>query len=179
MILWRRLRRQYSQISGHGSCNRRKRNQYVHAVTFIDLTTNTRMLQMKKGPAPFDEKQMFDLSGEATFVAIRLAEECEVLLTLFLELNRAPSEFCPVGIRIAGEMRRTLGSGMRGGRHAHFAESFWGAARCLHISGNNSIGRHSHSRPALSQIAFPEKPSPGPRYVSFGKTQHRVPYTGR
>jgi hypothetical protein len=70
-----------------------RRNEYVHAVAFIDFTTNTRMLQMRSGNAPPDEKQIFDLGSEAAFVASILAEECEALLRQFLNINRAPSEF--------------------------------------------------------------------------------------
>jgi hypothetical protein len=70
-----------------------KRNQYVHAVAFIDFTTNTRMLQMKSGAAPPDEKQIFDLAAEACFVAAKLAEECETLLKMYLDLNEVPTDF--------------------------------------------------------------------------------------
>jgi hypothetical protein len=70
-----------------------KRNQYVHAVAFIDFTTNTRMLQMKSGAAPPDEKQIFDLAAEASFVAAKLAEECEALLKMYLGINEVPLDF--------------------------------------------------------------------------------------
>ncbi len=70
-----------------------KRNQYVHGVAFIDFRTNTRMLQMRSGAAPPDEKQIFDLASEAPFVAIKLAEECEALLKMYLDVNQTPLEF--------------------------------------------------------------------------------------
>ncbi len=70
-----------------------KRNEYVHAVAFIDFTTNTRMLQTRSGNAPPDEKQIFDLASKAAFMALILAEKCEALLRLFLEMNQAISEF--------------------------------------------------------------------------------------
>ncbi|MGP8186765.1 MAG: hypothetical protein ACLQKY_11905 [Terracidiphilus sp.] len=70
-----------------------KRNQYVHAVAFIDFTTNTRMLQMRNGAAPPDEKQIFDLANEAPFVAAKLAEECEAMLRMYLNVEQAPLQF--------------------------------------------------------------------------------------
>jgi hypothetical protein len=69
-----------------------KRNEYVHAVAFIDFTTNTRMLQMRSGDAPPDEKQIFELANEAVFVASKLAGECEALLRLYLSMNQTPPE---------------------------------------------------------------------------------------
>ncbi|GGG89627.1 hypothetical protein [Silvibacterium dinghuense] len=52
------------------------RNQYVHAVAFIDFQTNTRMLQMRNGNAKPDEKQIMDLAIESTWLARHFAEEC-------------------------------------------------------------------------------------------------------
>ncbi|MGA2570953.1 MAG: hypothetical protein ABSF23_10585 [Terracidiphilus sp.] len=70
-----------------------KRNQYVHAVAFIDFRTNTRMLQMRSGAASPDEKQIFDLASEAAFVAVKLAEECETMLKMYLDMDQVPLEF--------------------------------------------------------------------------------------
>lgn len=70
-----------------------KRNEYAHAVAFIDVTTNTRILQMRSGDAPPDEKQIFDLANEAVFVASKLAEECEALLKLYLSMDETSSDF--------------------------------------------------------------------------------------
>ena len=74
-----------------------KRNAYVHAVAIIDFATNTRMLQMRSGTAPPDEKQIFDLAREAWFVASKLAEECEELLRMYLSVNRASLESASAG----------------------------------------------------------------------------------
>jgi hypothetical protein len=64
------------------------RNQYVHAVAFIDFQTNTRMLQMRNGDAAPDEKQITDLAMESAWLARHFAEECEGLLRMYIEINR-------------------------------------------------------------------------------------------
>jgi hypothetical protein len=69
-----------------------KRNQYVHAVAFIDFRTNTRMLHTRSGASPPDEKQIFELAAEAAFVAAKLAEECEALLKMYLAMDENLSE---------------------------------------------------------------------------------------
>jgi hypothetical protein len=68
------------------------RNQYVHAVAFIDFQTNTRMLQMRNGDAAPDEKQITDLAMESAWLARNFAEECEALLRMYLDMNGSPEE---------------------------------------------------------------------------------------
>lgn len=68
------------------------RNQYVHAVAFIDFQTNTRMLQMRNGDAAPDEKQITDLAMESAWLARNFAEECESLLRMYLDMSRSPEE---------------------------------------------------------------------------------------
>jgi hypothetical protein len=68
------------------------RNQYVHAVAFIDFETNTRMLQMRNGDAAPDEKQITDLAMESAWLARHFAEECEALLRMYIAMNKSPEE---------------------------------------------------------------------------------------
>lgn len=68
------------------------RNQYVHAVAFIDFQTNTRMLQMRNGDAVPDEKQITDLAMESAWLAKNVTEECEGLLKMYLDMNKSPEE---------------------------------------------------------------------------------------
>lgn len=70
-----------------------KRNEYVHAVAFIDFSTNTRMLQTRSGNVLPDEKQIFDLANQSAFMASKLAEECEALLRMYIGTNKSLSEF--------------------------------------------------------------------------------------
>ncbi len=66
-----------------------KRNEYVHAVVFIDWQTNTRMLQMRSGIVVPDAEQICDLAKEAAFVAWMLAESCESLLKYYLGFEQS------------------------------------------------------------------------------------------
>jgi hypothetical protein len=84
------------------------RNQYVHAVAFIDVQTNTRMLQMRNGDAAPDEKQITDLAMESRWVASKLAEECETLLRMYLDMNKSPEE---LALSADGEDYDQVGSG--------------------------------------------------------------------
>jgi hypothetical protein len=68
------------------------RNQYVHAVAFIDFQTNTRMLQMRSGDVAPDEKQITDLAMESAWFARHFAEECEALLRMYIDINESPKE---------------------------------------------------------------------------------------
>jgi len=68
------------------------RNQYVHAVAFIDFQTNMRMLQMRSGDAAPDEKQITDLAMESAWLARHFADECEALLRMYIEINKSPDE---------------------------------------------------------------------------------------
>ena len=76
------------------------RNQYVHAVAFIDFQTNTRMLQMRNGDAAPDEKQITDLAMESAWLARHFADECEALLRMYIEINRG--EDVPVDGQMEG-----------------------------------------------------------------------------
>jgi hypothetical protein len=71
----------------------KKRNEFVHAVAFIDFTTNTKMLQLRSGDVIPNEQEFFDLANEAVFVASKLAEECEAMLRLYLGMDGAFAEF--------------------------------------------------------------------------------------
>ena len=75
------------------------RNQYVHAVAFIDFQTNTRMLQMRNGDAAPDEKQITDLAMESAWLARNFAEECEVLLRMYLDMNKSSEQ-----LELSGEL---------------------------------------------------------------------------
>ena len=68
------------------------RNQYVHAVAFIEFQTNRRMLQMRNGDAEPDEKQITDLAMESAWLARHFAEECEALLRTYIDMNKSPEE---------------------------------------------------------------------------------------
>jgi hypothetical protein len=73
-----------------------KRNEYVHAVAFIDFPTNRRMLQMRSGSMAPNETDIFNLANEAVFVASKLAEECEDLLRHYMSLSECPMESEPL-----------------------------------------------------------------------------------
>lgn len=69
-----------------------KRNKYVHAVALIDVVTNARTLKMRSGSVPPDEKQIFELAEEASFIASKLVEECEGLIGMYLTTDEDVTE---------------------------------------------------------------------------------------
>jgi len=72
-----------------------KRNEFVHAVAFMDFANNERLLKTRKGVVPPDEKLLIDLGSEAAFTARKIAVECEELLRYYLGPTENPEALAP------------------------------------------------------------------------------------